>query len=91
MALYLPDLHVAFEVTDDPASAPVDASAFPGLTTIHVTANQLDDPGLLAKAIERAQAGRDLPSPAGAQNVALQAVRAASRLRQPDSSLLPSN
>ena len=81
MALYLPDLHVAFEVTDDPASAPVDASAFPGLTTIHVTANQLDDPGLLAKAIERAQAGRDLPSPAGAQNAALPAVRAASRLR----------
>lgn len=81
MALYLPDLHVAFEVTDDPASAPVDASAFPGLTTIHVTANQLDDPGLLAKAIERAQAGRDPPSPAGAQNAALQAVRAASRLR----------
>lgn len=81
MALYLPDLHVAFEVTDDPASAPVDASAFPGLTTIHVTANQLDDPGLLAKAIERAQAGRDLPSPAGAQNATLQAVRAASRLR----------
>lgn len=81
MALYLPDLHVAFEVTDDPASAPVDASAFPGLTTIHVTANQLDDPGLLAKAIERAQAGRDLPSPASAQNAALQAVRAASRLR----------
>lgn len=81
MALYLPDLHVAFEVTDDPASAPVDVSAFPGLTTIHVTANQLDDPGLLAKAIERAQAGRDLPSPAGAQNAALQAVRAASRLR----------
>lgn len=81
MALYLPDLHVAFEVTDDPASAPVDASAFPGLTTIHVTANQLDDPGLLAKAIERAQAGRDLPSPAGAQNAALQAVQAASRLR----------
>ena len=71
MALYLPDLHVAFEVTDDPASAPVDASAFPGLTTIHVTANQLDDPGLLAKAIERAQAGRDLPSPAGAQNAAV--------------------
>ncbi|MEF2649147.1 hypothetical protein [Collinsella tanakaei] len=81
MALYLPDLHVAFEVTDDPASAPVDASAFPGLTTIHVTANQLDDPGLLAKAIERAQVGRDLPSPASAQNAALQAVRAASRLR----------
>lgn len=81
MALYLPDLHVAFEVTDDPASAPVDASAFPGLTTIHVTANQLDDPGLLAKTIERAQAGRDLPSPAGAHNAALQAVRAASRLR----------
>lgn len=81
MALYLPDLHVAFEVTDDPASAPVDASAFPGLTTIHITANQLDNPGLLAKAIERAQTGRGVPSPAGAQKAALQAVRAASRLR----------
>lgn len=81
MALYLPDLHVAFEVTDDPSSAPVDASAFPGILTVRITASQLDDPGLLAKAIERAQADCGANAAARAQKTAVQAVRAAARLR----------
>lgn len=80
MALYLPGMHVAFEVTDDPASAPVDTSAFPNLLTVRVTASQLDDPGLLAKAIERAQASRGSLCAVRAQSAAIQAVRAAERL-----------
>lgn len=80
MALYLPSLHVAFEVTDDPASAPVDDDAFPDLLTVRVTASQLDDPGLLAKAIERAQGTRCPLGSVRAQKAAIQAVRAAERL-----------
>lgn len=80
MALYLPGLHVAFEVTDDPASAPVDDDAFPGMLTVRVTANQLGDPGLLARAIERAQGSRGSLGAARAQKAAIQAVRAAERL-----------
>lgn len=80
MALYLPSLHVAFEVTDDPASAPVDDDAFPDLLTVRVTASQLDDPGLLAKAIEHAQGTRCPLGSVRAQKAAIQAVRAAERL-----------
>lgn len=81
MALYLPGLHVAFEVTDDPTSAPVDANAFPDLLTVCVTARQLHDPGLLAKAIEHAQKGAGQPGAARAKKAAIQAVQAAAKLR----------
>lgn len=70
MALYLPDLHVAFEITDDPSSAPVDSGAFPDLLTVNVTQSQLNDPGILAKAIERAQDAAAERTPASARKAA---------------------
>lgn len=47
MALYLPDQHLAFEVVDDPCSAPVERDAFPGLTVVPITCRELANPELL--------------------------------------------
>lgn len=48
MAFYLPERHVAFDVVDDPYSAPVEREAFPGITVIAVTSREFTNPELLA-------------------------------------------
>lgn len=44
MALYLPKQHIVIDVVDDPCSSPVDPDAFPGLTVVPVTCDELAHP-----------------------------------------------
>ena len=44
MALYLPPFQPALDTVDDPTSAPVDTEAFPNLTVIPITHDELADP-----------------------------------------------
>lgn len=49
MALYLPHERLAFEIVDDPCSAPVDREAFPDATIIPITCEQIADPDAMAR------------------------------------------
>lgn len=49
MALYLPRERLAFEIVDDPCSAPVDREAFPDATVIPITCEQIADPDAMAR------------------------------------------
>ena len=44
MALYWPQRALALDIVDDPCSAPVDREAFPGLTVVELTRDQLAHP-----------------------------------------------
>lgn len=47
MALYLPRYHIAIDVVDDPCSSPVDREAFPDLSVVPLTCEQMAHPELL--------------------------------------------
>lgn len=58
MALYWPQQHIALDVVDDPCSAPVDRDAFPGVTVVRVTCDQIAHP---LSSPRRGDAGGALP------------------------------
>ncbi|MDY4040816.1 MAG: hypothetical protein SOY67_01735 [Collinsella sp.] len=47
MALYFPAARLAIQIIDDPESAPVERDAFPNLTVIGLTRDDLADPGIM--------------------------------------------
>lgn len=57
MALYWPQRALALDIVDDPCSAPVDREAFPGLTVVELTRDQLAHPAAAKRALRRAGAG----------------------------------
>lgn len=62
MALYFPAARLAIQIIDDPESAPVEQDAFPDLTVIGLTCDDLADPGIVRHLPVRGGtgAGRDL-------------------------------
>ncbi len=43
MALYWPKQNIAFDIVDDPYSAPIEKDAFPGIAVIPMTRAQMGD------------------------------------------------
>ncbi len=58
MALYLPLLHLALEIVDDPCSAPVERDAFPDIEVIPVTCAQIGDPNAMDSLMDEVLQGR---------------------------------
>ncbi len=58
MALYLPHLHLALEIVDDPCSAPVERDAFPDIEVIPVTCAQIGDPNAMDSLMDGVLRGR---------------------------------
>lgn len=58
MALYLPHLHLALEIVDDPYSAPVERDAFPDIEVIPVTCAQIGDPNAMDSLMDGVLRGR---------------------------------
>ena len=58
MALYLPHLHLALEIVDDPCSAPVERDAFPDIEVIPVTCAQIGDPNAMDSLVDGLLQGR---------------------------------
>lgn len=58
MALYLPRLHLALEIVDDPNSAPVERDAFPDIEVIPVTCAQIGDPNAMDSLMDDLLRGR---------------------------------
>lgn len=58
MALYLPLLHLALEIVDDPCSAPVERDAFPDIEVIPITCAQIGDPNAMDSLMDGLLRGR---------------------------------
>lgn len=69
MALYFPQYRLALDIVDDPAHAPVDTDAFPDLTVVRITRDEVSSP----RAIRRL--GRELARRAQLSAPALRRLR----------------
>ncbi len=59
MALYFPEQDLAIDLADDPESAPVDPTAFPGMRTVRLSCAQLADPATFDELARLFARGRD--------------------------------
>jgi len=64
VALYFPSARLAIEIVDDPESSPVEQDAFPGLTVIGLTRDDLADPGIMRHLPSRTDATSGCGAPA---------------------------
>lgn len=53
MALYFPQHKLALDIVDDPHSSPIDVDAFPGLTVVPVTHDEVTGPAAARRLVRK--------------------------------------
>lgn len=53
MALYFPQHKLALDIVDDPHSSPIDVDAFPGLTVVPVTHDEVAGPSAARRLVRK--------------------------------------